>query len=188
MNKKWIVLMGVLLVAGISFAEEGRWILSTDKQTGKDIAILQTWSKRTIKVISLDPMRDYSPVPYEEVANKKLRKQAMRRGYKFAQLTAKNISATPINSGRILVLQEQTIVMPPQPDVKVGDPLDIKEGVSQEPEDNFILVTLFDESGNSLWSRKYGPLSGRLPADRKTWALPQSPLGLPIPDPSPSPK
>lgn len=180
--------MGVLLVGGVSFAEEGRWVLSTDKQTGKEIALLQTWSKRTIKVISLDPLREYSPVPYEEVADKKRRKQAMRRGYKFAQLTAKNVSATPIESGRILVLQEQTIVMPPQPDVKVGDPLDIKEGVSQEPEENFILVTLYDESGNSLWSRKYGPLSGRLPADRNAWALPQSPLGKSITDQTPSPK
>lgn len=188
MHKKWIVLIGAVLAAGISFAEEGRWVLSTDKQTGKDIALLQTWSKRTLKVLSLEPLRDYSPVPYEEVPNKKIKRQAIQRGVKFTRLTAKNVSATPINSGRILVFQEQTIIMPPQPEVQAGDPLDIKAGVSQEPVENFIFVTLFDDSGNRLWSRKFGPLSGHLPADRKAWALPGSPLAIPPADPSPSPK
>jgi hypothetical protein len=187
MDKKWSGIIGILLVAGVSFAEEGRWSLSTDKQTGQAVAVLQSWSKRVLKVLPLNPTRVYSPVPHEEMTDKKLRKQAKRRGFKFTRLTAKNVSATPIHNGRILVWQEQTIVMPPQPEVQAGDALETKEGERQEPEDNFIFVTLFDDSGNPLWSRKFGPLSGRLPADRKAWDMPPGPETVPQADPA-SPK
>ncbi len=178
MNRKWGVLAGILLAAGISFAEEGRWSLTTDKKTGKDVALLQAWSKQKMKVLPLEQARIYSPVPGTMIVDKKQKKRAMRRGIKFVQLTAKNSSATPIEGGRCLVFQEQTIVMPPQLEVQAGDPLEIKGGEGQEPEDNSILVTLFDESGKSIWSRKFGPLAGRLPTNREAWALP-GPLEAP---------
>lgn len=188
MLKKWIVLLGVVLVTGVSYAEEGRWSLSTEKKSGKEVAILQTWSKRVMKVLPLDQVRTYSPVPNETIVDPKRRKQALRRGYKFTRLTAKNSSATPIDGGRLLVLQEQSIVMPPQMDVQAGRSPHAKEGDTQEPEDNSLLVTLFDETGKVLWSRRYGPLAGRLPTNREAWALSGSTDAPPgdkeLPDPS----
>lgn len=172
MHKKMAVLFGVLFLAGLAFAEEGRWFLSTDKKTGKEVALLQTWAKRTMKVLSLEQARQYSPVPYEDVLDKKQMKRAKRRGDRFTRLTAKNTSATPIDGGRLLILQEQTIVMPPQLEIQSGKPTKIAEKDLQEPEDNSLLVTLFDDSGKILWSRKVGPLAGRLPVNREAWALP----------------
>jgi ABC-2 type transport system permease protein len=95
MLKKWIVLLGVVLVTGVSYAEEGRWSLSTEKKSGKEVAILQTWSKRLMKVLPLDQVRTYSPVPNETIIDPKRRKQALRRGYKFTRLTAKNSPRRP---------------------------------------------------------------------------------------------
>ena len=104
----------------------------------------------------------------------------MRAGNKFTQLTAKNASATVIDGGRCLILQEQTIVMPPQLESQATAALDLKKGELLEPEDNAILVTLFDDSGKALWSRKFGPLAGRLPINREAWALSGSPGVLPV--------
>ncbi len=171
MLKKLAVLLGLVLVAGISFAEEGRWTLSTDKKTGKDVALLQSWSKKLLKVVPLEQTRDFSPVPYDDIVDIKLKKRAMHRGMKFIRLTAKNSSATPIDGGRCLILQEQTIIMPPQLEVQKAPAGREKEGDLQEPEDNAILVTLFDDAGKALWSRKFGPLAGRLPTNREAWAL-----------------
>lgn len=172
MSKKIAVLLGLLLVGGMSFAEEGRWFISTDKQTGKEVAVLSTWSKRPMKVLPLEQERRYSPVPYEDIADKKQMKRAMRRGNKFTRLTVKNTSATPLDGGRLLVLQEQTIVMPPQLEIQLGKPIKTAKGDLQEPEDNSLLVTLYEASGKVLWSRKFGPLAGRLPVNREAWALP----------------
>lgn len=175
MLRKLAVLLGLVLVARISFAEEGRWSLSMDKKSGKEVALLQTWSKRVMKVLPLEQGRAYSPVPYEVIVDQKQKKRAMRAGTKFTQLTAKNSSATVIDGGRCLILQEQTIVMPPQLDGQAGSMLDLKKGELLEPEDNAILVTLFDDAGKALWSRKFGPLAGRLPTNREVWALSGSP-------------
>lgn len=186
MLKKMAVLLGLVLVAGISFAEEGRWFLSTDKKSGKEVALLQTWSKKVLKVLPLEQGRAYSPVPYDVIVDQKQKKRAMRAGTKFTQLTAKNSSATLIDGGRCLILQEQTIVMPPQLEGQAG--LDYKKGELLEPEDNAILVTLFDDSGRALWSRKFGPLAGRLPTNREAWALSGSPDAPPAEEKLPESK
>lgn len=188
MLNKLAVLLGLVLVSGISFAEDGRWSLSTDKKSGKEVALLKTWSKRVIKVLPLEQARTYSPVPYDIIVDQKQKKRAMRDGNKFTQLTAKNSSATIIDGGRGLILQEQTIVMPPQLEGQTGAALDLKKGELLEPEDNAILVTLFDDAGKALWSRKFGPLAGRLPTNREAWALSGSPDALPAEEKLPESK
>lgn len=164
----------VVTLAGVSLAAEGRWFLSMDKRSGKDIALLQTESKEVLKVLPLDPQRTYSPVSSDQLTDKKNKSMA-QRGIKFVRLTAKNTSATPIDGGRLLVLQEQTIVMPPQPGGSAGKQVEPSDQDRQEPEDNSILVSLYDGSGKVLWSRKYGPMAGRLPMSRDVWAIPNTP-------------
>ncbi len=169
------VLGVVILSAVVSMAAEGRWAVVLDKTTGKEKAQLQTESKIVLKEISIERVREYAPVAYEKVRERKRKKKAMQRGVRFTRLTAKDISATPLDGGRLLVLQEQVIAMPPQPDVPTGDPLELKEGDHREAEKNTIFVTVFDSTGKVLWSRKFGPLSGRLPVHRDYWALPAVP-------------
>lgn len=171
------IVSGLVLVATLAevcLAAEGRWILSLDKRSGKDVALLQTESKGVLKVLPLDPHRTYSPVSSDQLADKKNKSMA-KRGVTFVRLTAKNTSATPIDGGRLLVLQEQTIVMPPQPGGDAGKKVEPSDQDRQEPEDNSIFVSLYDQSGKLLWSRKYGPMAGRLPMSRDVWAIPNTP-------------
>jgi hypothetical protein len=169
----------VILWAAVSMAAEGRWSVVLDKRTGKEVAQLKNEAEKVLKEIPLEKVRDYSPVAYEKVRERKRKKKAIQRGVKYTRLTAKDTSATPLNGGRLLVLQEQTIVLPPQPDVPAGDPLELKEGDHREADENKILVTLYDFSGKRLWSREFGPLAGRLPVDRKFWSQP--PTVPPVP-------
>ncbi len=172
--KKTSGLVLMLLAAGISWGAEGRWSLARDKQSGKDIAVLQTDPKGTRTVLSLDPQRTYTPVSVDQLADPK-KKAMAQRGGKFVRLVAKNSSATPIDGGRLLVFQEQTIVLPPQPEPEAAKKADPAGDDRQEPDDNAILVKLYDDSGKVLWSRKFGPLAGRLPVSRDVWAVPNAP-------------
>lgn len=175
MYKTLNVLAVSILLAGMSFAGGGgRWSVTKEKLTGKNIAHLQTESKKVLKVVPLDPVRVYSPVSYDDISDTKQKKTALREGFRFTRLTAKNVSATPVDGGRLLVLQEQTIIMPPQ---REGAPSDFTKkttATGQEPAENNIVITLFDESGTALWSRKVGPIAGHLPADRAYWSSPAS--------------
>ncbi len=153
------------------FAAEGRWSLTKEKRTGRNLAVLVTESKRTLKEIPLVSVREYLPVSAEEIKDDKLKSRALDRGLKFARLSAKDSAATPLEDGRLLVLQEQTVVMPPQPEDPTGQwTQEFKAWAQREPDENSIWVTLFDASGKVLWSRKYGPLAGRLPTKRQAWA------------------
>ncbi|MBK8574824.1 MAG: hypothetical protein IPN90_03775 [Elusimicrobia bacterium] len=175
MTKHLPFLFVFFLMGCFSLAAEARWSLAQEKKTGGTSPLLQTESKKVLKTIPLVSVREYSPVAYDDIPESKQKTRAMRGGYSFNRLTAKNTSATPIHGGRLLVLQEQTIVMPPSLDVPQGDALELKEGGEQEPDENSIQVTLFDDAGNALWTRTYGPLAGRLPVNRKAWASPAFP-------------
>jgi hypothetical protein len=176
--KRFVAWMGIALFA--SALRAGVWTVEVDKTTGARVARLRDGS-RIAKEIVLVSTREIVPAGEGEKRDGKLVALAQQLGVPLTRWVGRDVSADALSDGALLLLQEQTIVMPPFPNDAKDEHRDrLKAWALRTPDENNVVVTLLDERGNTIWTRRFGPLAGlrstRRTSDEKT------PLTLPLPD------